>query len=153
MTPFQISTATWHDLNTLRTIEQACFGEEAWPVWDLIAVLTLPRIIRLKAVVGEEMIGFVSGDLHPEEKMGWVTTLGVLPPHRGQGIATALLLACEKQMKMPRIQLCVRRTNETALNLYLKNGYTQVNVWPHYYLNHEDALVLEKKIEEEAPKI
>jgi ribosomal protein S18 acetylase RimI-like enzyme len=143
--PVVIETATWRDLNTLRVIEQECFSEDAWPVWDLIAVLALPRIVRLKAVIDEEMVGFVAGDLHPEDHMGWVTTLGVRPQYRNQGIASALLSACEEQMAMPRIQLCVRRSNETAQRLYLKHGYKQVNVWQKYYQDQEDALILEKK--------
>ena len=142
---FQIETANWHDLNPLRQVEKECFGEEAWPLWDLIAVLTFPNITRLKAVVDGKMVGFVGGDPKPSEGVGWITTLGVLPAYRKQGIAKALLAACEEQMGLPRVKLSVRRSNVAAIHLYANAGYNQTGVWPRYYYGGEDALVLEKK--------
>jgi ribosomal protein S18 acetylase RimI-like enzyme len=142
--PFQVMPANWHDLNSLRAIEKACFPLDAWPLWDLIAVLTLPGVIRLKAEAGNKMVGFVSGDIHGAERTGWITTLGVLPEYRRQGIATALLKACEKEMDQPCIKLSVRRSNLEAINLYTKEGYTKDGLWPGYYPAGEDALILKK---------
>ncbi|MCL4562905.1 MAG: GNAT family N-acetyltransferase [Chloroflexi bacterium] len=146
---FQIQTATWRDLNTLREIENVCFGEDAWPLWDLVAALTLPGIVRLKALSNGRMVGFISGDSRPAERLGWITTLGVLPAYRRQGIAAALLKDCEEKISLPRIRLCVRRNNDGAIQLYHKFGYTQVGVWPNYYQDREDALVLEKVFKKE----
>lgn len=142
---FQIERAGWQDLNELRKLEQVCFGEDAWPLWDLIAVLTLPKIIRLKAVIDEKMVGFIGGDPRPHEGLGWIATLGVLPGYRRQGIAAALLSQCEEEMGLPRIRLSVRKTNEPALILYQNAGYTMVDIWRGYYHSGEDALVLEKR--------
>jgi ribosomal protein S18 acetylase RimI-like enzyme len=143
--PYQITSAGWHDLNDLRKLEGICFGEDAWPLWDLIAVLTLPKIVRLKAVLNNTMVGFIAGDPHSREKVGWIATLGVLPQYRRMGIAAALLSQCEQELQLPRIRLSVRRSNEPALDLYRKFGYKMVDVWRDYYHSGEDALVLEKK--------
>ncbi len=145
-TPFQITHAGWHDLNDLRKLEDICFGEDAWPIWDLVAVLTLPKVIRLKAVVDGKMVGFITGDPHPQERVGWIATLGVLPQYRRLGIAAALLTQCEQEMNLPNVRLSVRRSNEPAIALYHKYGYKMVDVWRNYYHSGEDALVLEKKI-------
>ena len=115
-------------------------------MWDLIGVLMLPGLVRLKAVVGTEMAGFVGGDPHPSEGIGWIATLGVLPQYRRHGIASALLDACEAGMRLPSVRLSVRRSNEAALRLYRDRGYHLVDVWAGYYFDHEDALVLEKRI-------
>lgn len=115
-------------------------------MWDLIGVLMLPGLVRLKAVVGVDMAGFVGGDPHPSEGIGWIATLGVLPQYRRQGIASALLAACETGMGLPSVRLNVRRSNEAALRLYREHGYHLIDVWVGYYFDHEDALVLEKKI-------
>lgn len=108
-------------------------------------MLMLPGLVRLKAVRDGEMAGFVGGDPHPADSTGWVATIGVFPEHRRQGIATALLHACEEQMRLPIVRLSVRRSNDSAAALYHREGYHLVDVWPHYYYDGEDAMVLEKK--------
>lgn len=143
--PFQIDRAGWQDLNDLRKLEEICFGEDTWPLWDLIAVLTLPKIVRLKAVMDGKMVGFIGGDPHPREGIGWIATLGVLPEYRRLGVAAALLDQCEQELTLPRLRLSVRRSNEPAIALYHKFGYQMVDVWRNYYHSGEDALVLEKK--------
>lgn len=143
--PFQITRATWHDLNELRRLEDLCFAQDSWPLWDLVAVLTLPKIVRLKAAVDGKMAGFIAGDPQPREKLGWISTLGVFPQFRRKGIAESLLARCETELDFPRIRLSVRRSNEPALRLYRKAGYQMVDVWRKYYHDGEDALVLEKK--------
>ena len=143
---FEIKRARWQDLNDLRRLEETCFGEDAWPLWDLIAVLTMPKIVRLKAVVeGDKMAGFIAGDPHPRDGIGWIATLGVLPEYRRLGIAAALLEQCEQELNLPNVRLSVRRSNEPALALYRKFGYQMVDVWRAYYHSGEDALVLEKR--------
>lgn len=142
---FEVISAGWQDLNDLRKLEEICFGEDAWPLWDLIAVLTMPKIIRLKASVDGKMAGFIAGDPHTREGIGWIATLGVLPQYRRMGIAAALLDQCEQQLNLPRLRLSVRRSNEAALALYRKFGYDMVDAWRNYYHSGEDALVLEKR--------
>jgi len=142
---WQIMPANWRDLNDLRQIEKVCFADDAWPLLDLVAVLTFSGIIRLKAVANERMIGFVGGEVNSREGVGWITTIGVLPEYRRQGIAQALLAACEEQLGTARVRLSVRRSNLAAIHLYQKMGYFQAGVWPAYYYDREDALILEKK--------
>ena len=142
---YSIETATWHDLNALRQVEKVCFGQDAWPLFDLIAVLSFPNIVRLKATLENVMVGFVAGEIKTGEGAGWITTLGVLPDYRRQGIARSLLVECEEGLGMPQVKLSVRRSNLAAIQLYKEQGYSQTDVWPRYYLGGEDALVLEKK--------
>jgi ribosomal-protein-alanine N-acetyltransferase len=140
-----VEPATWRDLNQLRNIEKICFPQDAWPLWDLIGVLTLPNVVRLKAVTGDRMVGFIAGDLRPSEQMAWIATVGVLPEYRGRGIGEALIRACEEQLGIPTIRLSVRLSNEGAVRLYQRLGYQRVGIWPNYYLDGEDAVVMEKQ--------
>lgn len=142
---WQIQTAGWRDLNELRQIEKVCFGDDAWPLWDLVAVLTFGGIIRLKAIAGGRMLGLIAGETRSGEDVGWITTLGVVPEYRRRGIAKALLAACEEGLGTALVRLSVRRSNQAAIRLYLQAGYIQTSVWPAYYVNREDALVLEKR--------
>ncbi len=140
-----IEQASLRDLNALRHVEQVCFPKDAWPLIDLIGVLTFPGVVRLKAVIGREMIGFIAGDIRRLEGTAWIATVGVLPEYRGRGIGSALLQACEEKITVERIRLCVRVSNDTAIRLYERRGYARVGEWSRYYQDGESALVMEKK--------
>jgi ribosomal protein S18 acetylase RimI-like enzyme len=144
---FQIEEASWRDFNELRQLENECFPLDAWPIWDVLGILSLPSVIRLKAVINGKMAGFVAGDIRKHEDTGWIATLAVTPDQRHNGIATALISSCEIQMDVKRIKLCVRRSNDPAIRLYLKLGYRNTGVWEKYYIGGEDALILEKALE------
>ena len=144
--PFTLSNATLGDLSQMRIIEKACFPLDAWPLLELIAVLILPNLVKIKAEVDQKMVGFIGGDAHRGEGVGWITTLGVLPQFQRMGIASALLRQCEDEMNMPVVKLTVRRSNFGAQRLYFNHGYRQVDVWERYYEGGEDGLILEKRI-------
>lgn len=139
-----IQSASLRDLNALRKLEQACFGKDAWSLLDLMAVLTWPDVIRLKAVKDGQMVGFVAGDPRPSQDVGWIATIGVDPRYQHRGIGRTLLRACEDQMKFSRSKLTVRMSNDNAISLYEQEGYHTVDVWKQYYSDGEDGLVMEK---------
>ncbi len=139
-----ILPATLRDLPSLRRIEQVSFPKDAWPLLDLIAVLTYPEVVRLKAVIDGRMVGFIAGDLRRSEGVGWIATIAVLPEYRRRGIGRALLRACEAQMKTSRFRLCVRTDNFEAINMYEQEGYQRADIWRGYYNDGGDALIMEK---------
>lgn len=140
---YQVLLAGWRDLGALRQLEKICFPEDAWPLLDLIGVLSLPNVIRLKAAADGQMIGFVAGD-KKSSALGWIATIGVLPEYRRQGVAAALLQECETRLEVTRIRLSVRLGNSGAIQLYENFGYQRVDIWPQYYQDGTDALVFEK---------
>jgi ribosomal protein S18 acetylase RimI-like enzyme len=139
-----VEPATWRDLNDLRRLEQACFPRDAWPLWDMIGVLTFPGVVRLKATTAGKIVGFIAADIRRFEDVAWIATLGVLPDYRRQGIAMSLLQTCEDRLRVPRIRLSVRASNQPAIELYTRFGYVHHGVWRRYYSDGEDALVLQK---------
>jgi ribosomal protein S18 acetylase RimI-like enzyme len=145
--PFKIIPAGLSDLAQLRVIEQTCFPQDAWPLLELIAVLCIPGLTRLKAVIGDKMVGFAGCEVKHLKGEGWITTIGVLPEYRRTGIASALLDECERQIEMPLIKLSVRKSNISAQKLYFERGYHLNGVWKSYYEGGEDALILEKRRE------
>jgi ribosomal-protein-alanine N-acetyltransferase len=140
----EIISATIRDLNALRKLERICFKKDSWPLFDLIAVLTFPDVVRLKAVEKSQMIGFVAGDPRPSQGFSWIATIAVLPAYRRKGVGRALLHACEAQLRTPRLRLSVRATNQSAINLYEQEGYRTTDMWKAYYNDGEDAIVMEK---------
>jgi len=140
----EIFPASLRDLGPLRQLEHACFPKDAWALLDLIAVLTWPEVVRLKAIEDGQMVGFIAGDPRPAENMAWIATIGVLPECRRRGIGRALLRACEQKLTQARIRLCVRVSNEIAIEMYKQEGYLSVSTWRGYYNDKENALVMEK---------
>lgn len=143
---FVIENATISDLNQLRELEKICFDQDAWPLMELLAVLVIPGLVRLKVDLDGKMAGFIGGDAHRSEGIGWITTVGVRPEYRRLGLASKLILACEEAMQMPSVRLSVRRSNFGAQHLYSGLGYNHVGVWEKYYEDGEDALIMEKVI-------
>src|SRR5512137_1631579 len=86
-----IQPATWRDLNSLRHLERLCFPKDAWPLLDLVGVLTLPSVIRLKAEAYVQadglidmqadgqahrlLVGFIAGDIRSSQHMAWIATI------------------------------------------------------------------------------
>lgn len=142
----EIKSAGWRDVRDVFNLEKACFDQDAWPIWDVLGVLTFPEIIRLKAELDGRLIGFIAADQRASWGEGWIATLGVLPAYRRMGVATRLLDACENQLDVDRIKLSVRAANRPAVQLYRRRGYQLTGAWPGYYSSKEDALIFEKRL-------
>jgi ribosomal protein S18 acetylase RimI-like enzyme len=82
----------------------------------------------MKAMIGEEVVGFVFGDRRRRQKVGWIASIGVHPDMRRKGIGY------------------LRPSNLGAKQLYLKAGYVEVDHWDRYYANGEDAIIMEKNL-------
>jgi ribosomal protein S18 acetylase RimI-like enzyme len=143
---YTIERASWRDLLALSALEKACFAHDAWPLLDMMGVLTFPGVVRMRAMGDGELVGFIAGDPRKEKKTGWILTLGVHPKWRRMGIAETLLGECEEAMRMPLVKLTVRRSNAAAIRLYEKLGYSRVDIWSKYYRGGEDGLVLAKEM-------
>ncbi len=143
---FEIVRASLLDLNPVRELENLAFEQDAWPLIEMIGVLSLPSIERWKAVQGEKLVGFVAADIRRRQDLAWIATIAVHPDHRGLGIGDALMQTVEERVGMPAMRLSVRATNLKAMRLYQRRGYEQIDVWPNYYIGGEDAIVMEKKL-------
>ena len=147
----EIVPASLLDLNALHKLEHDSFDKDAWSLFDLIAVLTFPDVIRLKAVEDGQMAGFVAGDPRPRDGWGWIATIAVDPRYRRRGIGRALLHACEAKLNVPRSRLTVRISNQVAISMYEKDGYVTTDIWSRYYNDGEDGMVMEKNLSD--PKV
>ena len=57
--------------------ERACFGKDAWPLLDLIAVLTFVDVVRLKAV--EDSVRGKPANAETGEMAGKLAVQGAIP--------------------------------------------------------------------------
>ena len=51
----EIRKASILDLKNLHKLEQVCFEQDAWPLFDLVAVLSFPDVVRMKAIEAKRM--------------------------------------------------------------------------------------------------
>jgi len=143
--PVKILPATWRDLGALQHLERMSFPKDSWPLWDLIGILTLPEIVRLKTVLDGRMVGFIASEYRSKEQADWIATIAVLPGYQRRGIGTVLLNACEERTSGSNMRLCVRASNPEAIRLYERSGYYHLRTWPQYYHDGEEAIVMEKR--------
>lgn len=142
----RILPATWRDTLDVAALERACFQDDAWPLPDVFLALIDWRSIRVKAMVGDRLAGFLAASPDRRHGQAWITTLGVHPDFQHRGIGARLLETCEVQVNLPRLRLTVRQSNAPARSLYGKLGYRDVGIWRQYYQGGEDGIVMEKRL-------
>lgn len=140
----KIEPASWRDLNALRELEKVCFPKDAWPLFDLIGVLSFPNLVRFKASLDGRMAGFIAAEHRPGDLAAWIVTVAVHPQARRRGIGRLLMEAAESRLTAGMIRLCVRASNHEAQRMYQALDYDVYETWSHYYIDGEDALVMQK---------
>lgn len=82
-------------------------------------------------------------------KKGHVVSIAVMPDHRKEGIAKALMARGMDAMRGYSAKQCyleVRVTNEAAVFLYKKLAFEVTKTVRGYYADGEDAYVMSKKL-------
>jgi ribosomal-protein-alanine N-acetyltransferase len=118
-----------------------------WSENSLRDCLELATVEGEAAIIKGKIIGYIIIQSIFEE--AHILNLGVLPVHRRQGIARALLerfIRTTVQRKITMIYLEVRAGNRAAQNLYFNMGFAPISVRKHYYPDGEDAMILMKKL-------
>jgi ribosomal-protein-alanine N-acetyltransferase len=149
------------DLSRMVEIEAACFPPRlAYERRDLYRFLRAKNAATLVAQDREtgRVAGFVIVSWRRGSKVGYVQTIDVDPSERGNGLGQMLLETAERVMAergLTRSVLQVYLRNSSALQLYLKAGYTIRRVRPRYYhnayLGARDAIELLKEVTPIAP--
>jgi [ribosomal protein S18]-alanine N-acetyltransferase len=143
------------DLDAMSTLEQTLFaGDHPISRRSLRNFMRRPTaavlvVDRYGHFAGDAIVLFRSGTL-----VARLYTIGVVPEHRGHGIAQRLLRAAHYAAMCRRcvtIRLEVRVDNAAAIRLYLKHGYREFGRYARYYPDGTDALRMEKLLAD-APK-
>lgn len=120
-------------------VSQACMGAgQGWRVW---------RSGKTEGRGESRVIGYVG--LRVEERHTHISTLAVHPDWRGRGLGEALLLTALEQtlnLRLDRVTLEVRVSNYVAQRLYIKYGFRIVSIYKSYYLDGEDAWLMQAEI-------
>lgn len=132
------------DVPAVHEIERLSFSAP-WPAHAFEQELRGNRLARyLVARAGERVVGFAGTWLMVDDSH--ITTFGVHPDWRRQGIGRHLLLGIADlsvAIGARRLTLEVRESNDVAQALYRSFGFEIVGRRPRYYTDDgEDALVM-----------
>lgn len=133
-------------IEAIAGLEQQCFSDP-WSIRSISSELENPLSLWVVAMDGSVLAGYVGS----QSVMGWadMMNLAVLPEYRGKGVGASLVLELIRRLQDNQVScltLEVRISNEPAIRLYEKLGFTEVGRRPGYYHNpKEDALILRKE--------
>ncbi len=127
-------------------LETLCFSDP-WSVNAISSEVTNPLSYWLVAMDGDRVAGYIgSQSVLGEADM---MNLAVSPDYRRQGIGQKLVERLIQDLKNRGTHILVlevRASNDSAIALYHKLGFTQVGRRPNYYFKpREDALILRKE--------
>ncbi|MEH6587488.1 MAG: GNAT family acetyltransferase [Halioglobus sp.] len=94
------------------------------PGRDIARKLEVGRDLFLVGVEAGEVVASVMGGY--DGHRGWVNYLAVSPQHQRKSYGTVLMRAIEKMLLArgcPKLNLQIRRTNETIIDFYNSIGY------------------------------
>ena len=131
-------------LEAVAHIETLCFSSP-WTAKSL-ELLLRDGNFGLVAVEGEQVVGYVGVLAIPPDEFE-ITNVAVHPDFRRRGIGEALMGALSEKARAEsraRISLEVRASNEAALALYRKLGFTPCGLRKNYYTApREDAVIMD----------
>jgi ribosomal-protein-alanine N-acetyltransferase len=142
--PVEVSRMGVSDIPAVHEIERLSFNAP-WPPYAFEQELANNRLAHyIVARSGERVVGFAGVWLMADE--AHVTTFGVHPDARRQGIGLRMMLALLElslEMHAARMTLEVRVSNEAAQALYRRFGFVMVGRRKRYYTDDgEDALIM-----------
>lgn len=136
-----------HHVAQIAELEQQCFSDP-WSVNSIQYELNNRLSLWLVATDGETVVGYIGSQTVLGEAD--IMNVAVSPQYRRRGIGEKLITSLELLLKEEKdvyqLTLEVRVSNEPAIALYKKLGFSQVGKRPNYYSHpKEDAYILRKE--------
>ncbi len=140
--PLTIRGLAYADLPNVLAIERRAFTTP-WSMAMFVLELSKPSGICLAAQGHDALSGYLVCSRYAE--MWHLMNVAVRPGQRRQGIATSLIAHLLAEIDDEnKVMLEVRGSNEGAIEMYRRFGFTAVGQRRRYYQdNGEDALVME----------
>lgn len=143
MNPPEIVPLAEKHIAQAAVIERACFSLP-WSAEMLKEELSNPPAMYFAATFGDALAGYIGAHVILGE--GYITNVAVHPDFRRRGVASMLLERLERECRGAEfLSLEVRASNEAAIALYSRRGFSTAGVRKNYYeLPREDALIMTK---------
>ena len=134
------------DLKEIYELEVRLFPNP-WPLSFFEADLRVPGTVAFVVESGGELIGYSMSTVGKE---GFhITNIAIAQEHQRRGIGSELMHMLEvigRERGCNRAYLEVRTTNKAAIQMYKQLGYKIAHVQKLYYMDGDDAYVMEKEL-------
>lgn len=127
-------------LNELENLHRACFPSKPWTAQDFA------DLKKSGCDIIASQNGFIVYRAVADEAE--IITIGVHPDARRGGIASAMLVVAEQDLRtrgIKKLFLEVAENNAPARQLYEHAGFHQIGIRPKYY-DGVDAIMMEKEL-------
>jgi len=159
---FRVRIFRFDDLSRVMSINEECLPENYSTFFYRDLYQRFPRTFIVAEVDGD-IQGYIMCRIERglskfktfrTARHAHVVSIAVREPYRRRGIASEILLkAMENGVETYNVTECfleVRVSNQPAIALYEKLGFTIVNRKLGYYMDGEDARVMAKSLKEES---
>jgi ribosomal-protein-alanine N-acetyltransferase len=133
------------DLPVFVSLDKELFPYSPWSASQYKEEFSSPTRHFVVAIDAEQSIIAYAGVFAPGQAEADVLTIGVIPTHRGKGIARqlmAMITDWAKEQGSIAMMLEVKVDNSDAIGLYESLGYSKLNVRKDYFGVGLDALVM-----------
>ena len=133
------------DLPVFVSLDKELFPYSPWSASQYREEFSSPTRHFVVAVDEAESIIGYAGVFVPGQAEADILTVGVVPNHRGKGIATALMALLTdwaKAQGSTAMMLEVKVDNSEAIGLYQSLGYSKLNIRKDYFGAGLDAQVM-----------
>ena len=140
-------SANAQDIPVLVSLDKQLFPYSPWSTGQYREEISAPTRHFIVALDGAQSIIGYAGVFAPGETAADILTVGVIPEHRGQGIARALMALLTEWAKTQgssAMMLEVKIDNLEAISLYESLGYMKLSIRKDYFGSGLDALVMRK---------
>ncbi|MEY3649401.1 MAG: hypothetical protein RL370_104 [Actinomycetota bacterium] len=137
------------DIPVLVSLDKVLFPYSPWSAGQYREEISAPTRLFVVALDDARRVIGYAGVFAPGGAEADVLTVGVVPVHRGQGIARELMARITKwalDQGSIAMMLEVKTDNVEAISLYETLGYTKLNVRKDYFGSGLDALVMRKEL-------
>lgn len=140
-----IKKMTQEDIDGVIKIEASAYGDHHWSKDSFMSEISNDLAHYYALYNSDNVLAGYAGCWHIMEE-AHITTIAIAPEYRkryyGQALLKRVIDDCYKE-KIKYITLEVRESNEPAINLYSKYGFTSFGKRKGYYQdNNEDALIM-----------
>lgn len=132
-TDYNLEFAQIIDAEAIAELEKENFSSP-WSLTQIIEEIKNPNSFFLTAKCGNNVLGYVSGQLIIDEF--YISNIAVKSAYRNNGIATALLntlIDIVRNKRAAFITLEVRESNTVARTLYEKLGFKNLGIRKNFY--------------------